>query len=51
MDAADESEVSVPAFSRGPNPYLDREKCLLCGIDRVDPIQPAGKVFVFWHSH
>ncbi|XP_070210896.1 protein FAM193A-like isoform X3 [Littorina saxatilis] len=34
MDAPDEE--SMPSFPRGPNPFLDREKCLLCGVDRSE---------------
>lgn len=37
MDASDESDLLMPPFIRGPNPYLDQEKCLLCGVDRHDP--------------
>ena len=35
MDAPDEEPSMLP-FRRGPNPYLDKEKCLLCGADRID---------------
>lgn len=43
MDAPDDSEDIIPPFNRGPNPYLDREKCLLCGIDRTDPVHPCNE--------
>ncbi|XP_046371497.2 protein FAM193A-like isoform X3 [Haliotis rufescens] len=39
MDASDDSDMPLPTFPRGPNPYLDRERCLICGCERQDPPQ------------
>ena len=42
MDAADEADI-MPAFNRGPNPFLDKEKCLLCGVDRTEPVPSSSE--------
>lgn len=35
MDAKDDSDLpQLLPLSRGPNPYLDKERCLLCGCER-----------------
>ena len=39
MDA-DDSDSPIPALSRGSNPYLGGERCLLCRCVRPDPPQP-----------
>ncbi|KAL8592145.1 hypothetical protein ACOMHN_033516 [Nucella lapillus] len=35
MDATDEADM-MPAFNKGPNPFMDKEKCLLCGRDKSE---------------
>ncbi|XP_076436859.1 uncharacterized protein LOC143276252 isoform X2 [Babylonia areolata] len=35
MDATDERDI-MPAFNKGPNPFMDKEKCLLCGKDKPE---------------
>ncbi|XP_045190790.2 protein FAM193A-like isoform X3 [Mercenaria mercenaria] len=38
MDAHDdESALKMLSFPRGTNPFLDRERCLLCNCERQDP--------------
>ncbi|XP_052772663.1 protein FAM193A-like isoform X3 [Mya arenaria] len=37
MDADDETALKMLSFPRGTNPFLDRERCLLCNCERVDP--------------
>jgi hypothetical protein len=38
MDAHDEeSALKMLLFPRGSNPFLDRERCLLCNCERTDP--------------
>lgn len=38
MDAPDdESALKLLSFPRGSNPFLDRERCLLCNCERIDP--------------
>lgn len=35
MDAKDDCDLpQLLPLSRGPNPYLDKERCLLCGCER-----------------
>ncbi|XP_021378384.1 protein FAM193A-like isoform X2 [Mizuhopecten yessoensis] len=42
MDAKDDPELpQILSLSRGPNPYLDKERCLLCGCERLDPPEAA----------
>ncbi|XP_061177860.1 protein FAM193A-like [Saccostrea echinata] len=41
MDAKDDSDLpQLLSLSRGPNPYLDKERCLLCGCERNDAPEP-----------
>ena len=43
MDASDDAEsLELLSLSRGPNPYLDKERCLLCGCERQDPPEAAA---------
>lgn len=43
MDASDDAEsLELLSLSRGPNPYLDKERCLLCGCERQDPPEAAS---------
>lgn len=38
MDAQDdETALKMLNFSRGSNPFLDKERCLLCNCERPDP--------------
>jgi len=37
MDADDDTALKMLSFPRGSNPFLDRERCLLCNCERVDP--------------
>lgn len=37
MDAQDGGEGGVAPLSRGPNPYLGGDRCLLCRCERPDP--------------
>ena len=38
MDAQDdESALRMTSFSKGKNPFLDQERCLLCNCQRQDP--------------
>ncbi|XP_013395019.1 protein FAM193A isoform X2 [Lingula anatina] len=46
MDAGEDSDDPVPNFSRGPNPYLGGERCLLCRCERpshLKEIEEANK--------
>ena len=50
MDAHDdESALKMLSFPRGTNPFLDRERCLLCNCERTDPPEAealkSGKLF------
>lgn len=43
MDAKDDSELpQLLSLSRGPNPYLDKERCLLCGCERNEVPDPLS---------
>ncbi|XP_052099365.1 protein FAM193A-like isoform X1 [Mytilus californianus] len=43
MDASDDADsLELLSLSRGPNPYLDKERCLLCGCERQDPPEAAA---------
>jgi hypothetical protein len=43
MDAKDDSELpQLLSLSRGPNPYLDKERCLLCGCERNEAPDPIS---------
>ncbi|KAL5021929.1 hypothetical protein ScPMuIL_001084 [Solemya velum] len=37
MDSKEESEIPHMPLHRGPNPFIDKERCLLCGCPRPDP--------------
>lgn len=36
MDSDGNSDVHVPPFHKGPNPYLGVDHCLLCHCERPD---------------
>lgn len=43
MDARDDDgDLPLLSLSRGPNPFIDKERCLLCGCERVDPPEAAS---------
>ena len=42
MDAQDDSAIKMLPFSRGQNPFLDRERCLLCNCERTDTAEPES---------
>ncbi|WAR21704.1 F193A-like protein, partial [Mya arenaria] len=39
MDADDETALKMLSFPRGTNPFLDRERCLLCNCERGSCLQ------------
>ena len=42
MDASDDNAIKMLPFSRGQNPFLDRERCLLCNCERTDTAEPES---------
>ena len=42
MDAQDDNAIKMLPFSRGQNPFLDRERCLLCNCERTDSAEPES---------
>ena len=42
MDAQDDNAIKMLPFSRGQNPFLDRERCLLCNCERTDAAEPES---------